>query len=136
MGVSEILEAREKVNEGTRTLEYEAKAAIKDCVDYILSVPGIDCVSWSQKSSEYDDEGMYPGVWGPVINDPFSADDGGEWAYGYGSVLTDPRCESLKKVLEAIGSDILSNIFGDEYAVDATYGNDGRIRFHAEYAGC
>lgn len=134
--------ARTKVDEANEVLRSTAKEAVKEGLDTVFADPSVTLVMFAQKSSEYDDEGMYPGVYGPdiregeynidqILDDRWEELDG---LLGYGSLPTDPRGVQLKAVLEAVGDDVLSDLFGDESVVFVTKGEKG-YSITSEYAG-
>lgn len=138
MSVTAIAEARKRMKEAETVLRNEAKSAINSAVLALLE-SGASSVSWAQKGSEYNDEGMHPGVFGPVLNHPYCEledrwDDEIWYDVLYGGHRVDPKLEALKSILNDVGDEILSDIFGDECVVDATL-VDGRVVYDAEYAG-
>jgi hypothetical protein len=144
MSLSEITLARQQIDSATKTLQSVAKRAINDEVTKLLSDPAIRYVSFAQKASEYNDEGMYPGIQGPAINEPFDVaddeySDGDDrwdsWVYDTDHRV-DPRAKQLAAILNGIGEQILSDIFGDECAVDAYLDQFGNVKYASEYAGC
>lgn len=137
--------ARSAIDAANSELNSIAKEAINESVKQLLMYPDVRYVSFAQKGSEYNDEGMYPGVFGPAINEPFSVFDGEEgnddrwdsWIYEYRpDVPNDPRLRDLYDILNGIGEEILSSIFGDECAVDFYIDNKGSFKYTSEYAGC
>lgn len=137
MSVTAIAEARQRMKEAEEVLRREAKNAINSAVLALLEA-GATSVSWAQKSSEYNDEGMYPGVFGPVLDHPYHTledrwEDEKWYDVLYGSE-SDSKAQALKDILENVGDEILSDIFGDECVVDATLSN-GRVVYESEYAG-
>lgn len=148
--LEEIQSARNAIETAQTSLRSVAKTAIREECEKIFALPGITSVSWAQKSSEYNDEGMYEGVYGPVLNRPYDPtddeagadDDRWERWYdvlypGYGSSsATDHRLKPLADILNGLGQVILSDIFGDECAVDVRIDSNGNLSFDSEYAGC
>lgn len=121
-----------------------AKKALNDTLSEVFKNHSIESISWGQKYTAYNDEGMYEGVSGPVINveiDPNG--DRMEWqdAICYHPDPTPPDCihqvKILKNVLDAIGSKTLCDIVGDdEYVVTATREKPVySFKLTAEYAG-
>lgn len=144
-----VTEARRVVAHAEGTLREKAKDAVREGLDAAFAHAGVTAVVFAQKSSEYNDEGMYPGVFGPQVLElpedvevdlyELAHDYDGEYStydmlYGYGSKEVDPRVSKLKEVLDAIGEDILSDLFGDECLVLVTKGHNG-YDFESEYAG-
>lgn len=143
--LARIKVARNAIDAANSELSYTAKEAINEAVKQLLMYPDVRYVSFAQKTSEYSDEGMYEGVFGPAINEPFSVYDGEEgnddrwdsWVYEPGlGVPNDPRLRDLYDILNMVGEQILSNIFGDECAVDFYIDNSGSFTYTSEYAGC
>jgi hypothetical protein len=140
MDLTRLENARNQMNDAQRELESSAKSVINEAVKELLDSPDISNVVWAQKSSEYNDEGMYPGVAGPHLNvegvdddfDPYDLEDRWGLMETYGSV--DQRASDLKKVFDLLGEEILSDLFGDEHLVVATLNGD-RVQYATEYAG-
>lgn len=126
--------------EAQRQLEVTGKAVLKQALTEVFSNPSIETVAWAQKHSEYNDEGLYPGITGPVINvvdadDPTA--DLWDWAgYGDSSPGEFPEEQRLvKSVLDKIGEETICEIVGDDdNIVVASRQGDGFTIF-AEYAG-
>lgn len=136
MGLEEIKAAQKHLKNSRQNVIQEAKRAIKWEVQQLLAEPDIEVVSWAQKTSEYTDEGMYPGVFGPAFNQPYSTSEDRWDSFVYEwDFKIDPRGETLREILLNVGDEILSEIFEDESAVDATVNNLGNIDFRIEYAG-
>lgn len=123
MSVTELVEARKRIDQAQAEIKSLAKQSIRDAVQAVFdNYPDVETVAWAQKHSEYNDEGMYPGLFGPVIN--AERDDDGSYGYDsfvydYHGTKIDDRLGALHQVLEAIGTEELSDIFGDEYSVTA-----------------
>lgn len=137
--IATIEAAEQSIHDARADYRKLVKEAINAEVGKLLKQPGIDVVSWAQKSSEYNDEGMYPGVAGPVINSPFVSDDGRAWDRNYGVLyqnVKSPEASALSVLLDKIDCDELAEIFGDECSVDARLipGTD-QIEYETEYAG-
>ena len=140
--IKALEEARKLVDGAEATLRDSAKGVIKTAIGQLLEQDDIGAIAWGCKSSEYNDEGMYPGVHGPIVLEK----DEDEWdeilynhdlqGYSYPESPTDPRLLELKKALNLIGEDILCEIFGDEHVVVASIDKSfGTLRFESEYAG-
>lgn len=111
-----------------------AKGTLNDAVKVLLKNPDIENVAWAAKSSEYNDEGMYPGVVGPHLNIG-EDDDYDRWVYDYDSKSDDARTKLLAEILAVTGEDVLTEIFGDEAKVTATLVN-GAVKYYTDYVGC
>lgn len=116
--------------------------------------PDINIISWGQKNSEYNDEGMYPGIQGPVFNYNFSDKrdwDDLEWdiimGYGYrrkdhegwSGILERPQAaKKLKEMLEGIGEDLMVAIMGneDEYIISANRQNTTKLSYKLTSVSC
>lgn len=131
-----VREARAALDTAKTTLLSEAREAVNDALKELFADETVQTVRWAQKSSEYNDEGMYPGVAGPVVN--FAGEDYGdhwEWLAGYNySGPEDNKAKNLKAVLELIGEEILSDVFGEENIVTVSR-VDGGVTIDTEYAG-
>jgi hypothetical protein len=127
MTVAKLTQAREQLNAARKTLVEEARGTIEETLIPIFQHnPDIDVVTWAQKSSEYDDEGMYPGIHGPIgltEEEAENEDRFPDWLYGY-TEKKDDRLSSLTKVLTTIGDEVLSEIYGDQNVVTAQRAND------------
>lgn len=134
--------AREQVAEAEKILRDKAKEAIREGLDVIFADPKVSIVAFAQKASEYNDEGMYPGVYGPqVLEDNANVDqlmddrwENFEDLLGYGSFTAEPRAKLLETALNSVGETVLSDLFGDECLVFVTKGETG-YDFQSEYAG-
>lgn len=85
----------------------------------------IHTVSWGQKTTPYNDEGMYDGVSGPVFNLPEDLEEHERLDQICYHSPPQPEFkkewDALHGVLEAIGAETLCRIEGDdEYIVTAT----------------
>lgn len=147
------------VAEKLKNLEEDRQNIAKDHLQATLTeifteYPEINIISWGQKDSEYDDEGMYPGVNGPVFNyDFFDEVNKDNWnnlemeiIQGYGSyrksdtdgwekIFKAPNAErKLMSALNDIGSELLVKIFddADEYIVSAERKDDGTFKIYKE----
>ncbi len=105
-----------------------AKKALNDTLAEVFKNLKIESISWGQKCTEYNDEGMYEGVSGPVVNVSLGEDESSfEWQDKI-CYHPDPAPEGtaneikmLKEVLIAIGAPTLCDIIGgDEYVITAT----------------
>lgn len=105
-----------------------AKKALNDTLSEVFKNHDIESISWGQKYTEYNDEGMYEGISGPVVNVTIDPDENSwEWQDKI-CYHPDPipsgcaqQVRMLKDVLEAIGAKTLCDIVGgDEYVVTAT----------------
>lgn len=137
-------QARSQITEAQKVLSNKAKDAVREGLDEVFADPSVKVVIFAQKSSEYNDEGMYPGVFGPEVRtedvnvDQLIDDRWDEFydlLYGYGNSAADPRAPKLKAALEAVGQEVLSDLFGNECLVFVTKGDKG-YDFQSEYAGC
>jgi hypothetical protein len=143
-----VQEARTQVADAEKTLRVKAKDAVREGLDAAFADGTVKAVLFAQKGSEYNDEGMYPGVFGPRVLDTdgeinieeLAHDYDGntpvyDMLYGYGKPEpVDSRLSSLKTALDSIGEDVLSDLFGDECIVLVTKGANG-YDFESEYAG-
>jgi hypothetical protein len=135
MTLTALQDARRRITNATQDLDSLSKTVINDLVKDLLQADDINNVTWAQRGSEYSDEGMYPGIAGPFLN--AELDDRDDY-YDYidtDDYDKDPRIHDLKAALDAIGEDILSDIFGDEYMVIATLREDGTVNYESEYVG-
>ena len=118
--LQKVQEARERIKSAREVLEKESEATIKETVESILSSnPDIDIIRWGHRSSEYDDEGMYPGIVGPIVQsrEEFDAEDNyPDWIYR-DEYKSDKRLSTLVTALNSIGEDILSDLYGDQAVV-------------------
>lgn len=145
--VSALLAARKDLDSARDRVNDAAKAALHDVLTDAFSNPEVHEISWGQKNSEYNDEGMYPGVHGPYVSG--KEDEEMDWEHpAYRWVLgfeygnknpTEPAFreeeQSVKAVLEAIGEEVLCDVLGyDEYVVSAYRSGDG-FKLTQEYAG-
>lgn len=132
--LSELQAAREQLTTARATLQTKGKQTLLAVVDEIFNAhPDIHDISWASKSSEYDDQGMYPGIAGPVANEDENYNDGyPEWLYDY-RFQQDPRLAPLKQTLDLLGEDVLSELFGDEEQV--TVRRELPSRFETNYVG-
>lgn len=121
--LDEALEAKARAD---AQVQKAAKAALKEVLHDAFQNPRIATVAWGQKYSEYNDEGMYPGIAGPVINvvdpeDPRA--DAWGWLGGWGTSTDDDfptEQRRIKTVLDKVGPEVLCEIVGDdEYMVYA-----------------
>lgn len=137
-----IKEARKSLDEANEILKKESKNALREAISKVFDDnPNAQGIGWAQKDSEYNDEGMYPGVFGPAFTDldPLQENSfrdlwhSAPWVYGDGG-KTDPRLIELEEVLAALGSQVLSELFGDENIVIARRSDKG-FTIHTEYAG-
>lgn len=139
MGLVEIKKAREDLEAAKKILEEQSKSSIKEELERLFHEdPTINAIQWSQKDSEYDDEGMYPGVFGPYFvmdSDDEDANGYGRFPrelYGYDSSPIPPELQKLQEILSCLGSEILSSLFGDANVSTATF--DGRsVSIESEY---
>lgn len=145
-----------EANAALRAAKEEHKAAAKEELGSVLSGifesdPSIHHVVWGQKYSEYNDEGMYPGISGPVINSSLGIVDeengelveidlDGWWnVCAYPGEDSDPQYQEqqdlLSTTLSEIGEDVLCEIVGeDEHVVVAQRSANG-FDLWSEYAG-
>lgn len=145
------------LKEQLKNLEQDRHKLAKDHIVATLTeifreFPNINIISWGQKSSEYNDEGMYTGIHGPVFNHDFTeGGDGPAWdslemeiIQGYGDyrrndtdgwdkILEAPTAsEKLMGALNEIGEDLLVDIFdADEYILSAVREGD-RFKIYQE----
>lgn len=120
--VQDLVSARASILQAESLLQHNAKQVLNDVVLAVFRRDSeITSVSWAQKSSEYNDEGMYHGVFGPAINQPYDGSGSSwydlGWTTSYVPVPTELR--GVEEVLKALGVDILAQIFGDEAIVNA-----------------
>ena len=80
-------------------------------------------IVWAQKNSEYNDEGLYPGITGPYFD---IDDDDYDWYYD--EPIQDGRLANLENILNTAGENILSDIFYDDSVTRVTF-VDGKPRF-------
>ena len=128
--MTELDDALRTFSAAQANLVSASKRALTDVLSAVFSNPEVTDVAWGQKTSEYNDEGMYPGIMGPVINE-FSIvnDETGEveetdlddwWSKLYDGYP--PRTTykfpveraKVAAILEAIGPEILCEIVGDD----------------------
>lgn len=143
MDLTNLRDAKEKIETAQAYLRVAAEKTIGASVRDILSKPHNYSVVWAAKSSEYNDEGMYPGISGPYLNVGVEEgvfdwdrmmDDRWEILMGDGT-SNDPALSELNEVLSLIGEEILSDIFGDEHLVVAYLNSQRNVQFDTEYAG-
>jgi hypothetical protein len=109
-----------------------AKEALTDELGRLFADKSVMTVAWGQKYSEYNDEGMYPGIMGPALNQFIIAGEDTqviEWEvedyfeglyerYGQENPhLTDPRLRPLRELLNKIGAETLAEIIGGDQDV-------------------
>lgn len=114
-----------------------AKEELTDELGRLFAHRDVLTVSWGQKYSEYNDEGMYPGIMGPALNKFIIAGEDTEvieWEVGYhgsndyfealysrygqeNSHLSDPRLTPLRELLNKIGAEVLAEIIGGDQNV-------------------
>ena len=129
--LNELTEAREALDAAQAKLKAQARTTIEALIRDAFEDSDITNIAWAQKSSEYNDEGMYPGIVGPVVN---VNEEGRQQWVGVVVHQTDSRLPELTEALNLIGEEILSDIFGDEAYVIAT--RDGEaVKLVTEYAG-
>lgn len=122
--LARVKTARTQLDDAKNALQVNAKSAINETLKAVFADETVQSVAWSQKNSEYNDEGMYPGFHGPVLNDA-PVEDIRDWAYdsqwlfGYDRAEVDPKLAELKDVLEAVGEEILVELYDDEAVVVA-----------------
>lgn len=138
-GLDTLKAARAAADTARVTLESEAQGVLDENFTLIFkNNPTIQSISFGVKSSEYNDEGMYPGIAGPVVSENEDGDSGlddyesRDWLYDYNASV-EPRVQGLKATLDLIGEDILTQIYGDEYVVTASRKVDG-FRVTTDYA--
>ena len=145
MSLEAVKEARQQITEAQKVLRDAAEKTVKDELEKLFTDPTIQNVTWAQKAGEYNDEGMYPGVFGPAINAfeglvdrasirDWSYEDGYDMIY-YGGMTVDPRAKRFEEVLNALGDDILSDMFGNENVTVAVRTEKGAT-IVSEYVGC
>lgn len=137
MSLDALIAERKAADAAIGNLRKVAKETIGEELDSLfLRFEDINKVQWAQKNSPYNDEGMSEGIHGPVVNDDFEEDYGApEWAYGYGTFSPDNRTDTLRSILNTLGEEILSDIFGDENLVTAVRETDGTVKVTSDYAG-
>ena len=136
--IERLQNARNRIEEAKQELSGEAKSVLRDEVYRILTEnEDIKNVAWGHKSSEYNDQGMYPGVAGPIINSVEDLNDYNsyEWLWSYKPEPTDERLKDLETILNALGEEILTDIFGDEQCVIAKVNAKGSVDFISDYVG-
>lgn len=129
-----VKQARVDLDNAEQNLRTNAKTAINTELKRLFSDDTVETVQWSQRESEYNDEGMYDGVHGPVLNLPRWEEDRGNWAYGYSGQTTDPILSDLSTILASVGAEILSDLYGDAAVVTVTRG-DGAVVIETEDTG-
>lgn len=116
-------------DEARRGLLKAGYEAIKSELTEIFKDPEVQTVRWGQKTSPYNDEGMYDGLTGPVLNPEVEETRWGtshDWLYDYG-VVVDSRLKALADVLNQLSVELLCEIIGDdEYVVTAERSDDPR----------
>jgi len=144
-----LRQARNNIDEAQKILRAEAQSSIKEELRLLFEDPTVHNVTWAQKAGEYNDEGMYPGIFGPALNQfdselmlsDFGGEEIREWSYDdgydmlYGGYQVDPRAKRLKEVLNAIGDEILSDLYGEENVVVVLRTENG-AKVVSEYVGC
>lgn len=142
MSLETVKAAAEARDEAEKVLRGEARSTLNELVTDLLNQDGIQNVSWAQKSGEYNDEGMYPGVHGPFINLVDDPENYGEirdnnrelMGYNYPATPVDARAKDLESALDFLGEEIVADIFGEESAVVA-YLVDGKVEYTVEELG-
>lgn len=143
MDLTKLRDAKEKIETAQAYLRVAAEKTINASVLSVLSTPHNYSVAWAAKSSEYNDEGMYPGISGPylnvgVVDGVFDwdrmMDDRWEILMDNGT-SNEPVLSELTEILNLIGEEILSDIFGDEHLVVAYLNSQRNVQFDTEYAG-
>lgn len=113
-----------------------AKDILNRALTEVFTNPEIKFVGWGEKFSEYDDEGMYPGISGPFFNVDYHSvkreDESWntihECLFGSGEETFLSEYSNLKKILEGIDTPLLCQIVGDDdYVVVAKRTNKGFI---------
>ena len=138
-----IVQLRADADLALSALRRGGQEVLNNTVKELLQKDGVSVVIWAARSSEYNDEGMYPGIIGPFINpegfdpeegiDPFLEEQAYELLYGEHPI--DPRAKELEAVLNALGDEIISDIYGDQNMVFAYLLHDGRLQYETEYVG-
>jgi hypothetical protein len=148
MSIQELEAARKSMDEARGVLSNSVQGAISaECKRLFARHIGLENIQFAQKASEYTDEGMYPGVFGPVANRAESSDEDAEY-YGYLPAWLDDyygedkpssydeSLGELRRILNATGEDVLSEIFGDTARVIITRGEkEGTISVKSHYVG-
>lgn len=131
MSVEKIIAAKQRVKEANELIQELAKSTLDDLIRFIFNVhPGMLGIEWAQKSSEYDDQGIYYGVYGPVLLDLNDHDDSyPNWLYRGEDVPTE--LAELKTLLDSLGPEVLVRMFGDEEVVTVTRD----MKFSTRYVG-
>lgn len=142
MSLENLQQARREIDNANRLLKDEAEKTIRDELERIfIANPTFKTIDWAQKHSEYNDEGMYEGVFGPVANEISAEeqrndDDWPDWLYGYGGTKVVDELKELHSILNAVGEEVLSDIFGDECRVTASWDvSKAKVYISSEYAG-
>lgn len=137
--LDEAVQAAEKAQ---ADLIAAGKKALREVLTSSFENPEIQTIAWAQKYSEYDDEGLYPGITGPVINvvdgdDPMEGVWG--WTYGGGDANGFPEeYGNVKNMLDAVGEETICNIVGDDNNIVVAIRDERRdvgYSLFTEYAG-
>lgn len=137
--------AAAQLRDAEGALQRAGKTALRETLDLIFTNPEVKDVAWGQKTSDYDDEGMYPGFMGPVVNE-FSTEDGDvevdDWwsklydgGYGRSTSINEGfsrETRLLKTVLDKIGAETMCEIIGDDEHVVVAYRDGEDVRIYAE----
>ncbi len=125
-------EAHQAAKAAQANLVGSAQRLLKDTLESVFENSEVLNIAWAQRYSEYDDEGLYPGICGPIVN-AFDEDEivnlhrTDIWdklpMYG-NSVSTigfDREVRIMKNTLDAIGAETLcAFVGGDENMVVVT----------------
>jgi hypothetical protein len=139
-GLERLQQARNRAVMAEKFIVAEAKNVInEELTRLFIEHPEIQTIAWGQKAREYNDEGMYPGVFGPEVREEErDGDDLDDRYYDMlysGRSTTDSRVADLKAILEIVGEETLSDIFGEEHVVEVSRCGDS-FDIQTEYAGC
>lgn len=143
MSLQELIDAKKEMEEARSFLTSNVKEAIKtECMRLFNTHLGLTDIQFAQKASEYNDEGMYPGVYGPVANQAeLDAEDYfPPWLDDYSdrnfkASVYDQSLSELSRILSAAGDEVLSEVFGDSARIIVTRDEDKGVKFTVEYVG-
>lgn len=141
MSLEQIKKSRAALDKARQEIRDDIKEVIsQECARIFIANPEITSIGWGMKTSEYNDEGMYPGINGPAINVDLDDDSDKDlmmgYDYGYKGDKLSPVTDTLKAILEEAGADILCEVWDDEYIVVAKpKTRDLAVEFESEHTG-
>lgn len=112
------------------------KAALRVALGTAFQNPEINTVAWGVCTRPYNDEGAYPGMFGPVANLGADADDPGGFAIDRDEeidlfydqtteTLDDAGVKAVEDIIEAVDLDDFADAFGisraDDYGEQVAY---------------